>query len=160
MSPELIEKEVKRRIILGTYVLSAGYYDAYYLQAQKVRRLFTNDFKNAFEKVDVILSPTTPTSALMLGSKSKDPLEIYLNDIYTISANLAGICAISLPCGKDPEGLPLGLQLMGRPFEEQTLFETKEYAHFYVPETVLKFLFNLTKPIKTEKVARRSKRRK
>ena len=131
---QLFGEEVKRRIILGTYVLSAGYYDAYYLQAQKVRRLFTNDFKNAFEKVDVILSPTTPTSALMLGSKSKDPLEIYLNDIYTISANLAGICAISLPCGKDPEGLPLGLQLMGRPFEEQTLFDTslllEEYLNF------------------------------
>lgn len=121
---QLFGDEVKRRIILGTYVLSAGYYDAYYLQAQKVRRLFANDFKNAFAKVDVILSPTTPTSAFMLGSKSKDPLEIYLNDIYTISANLAGICAISLPCGKDERGLPLGVQLMGRPFDEQTLFDT------------------------------------
>ncbi len=119
----LFGTEVKRRIILGTYVLSAGYYEAYYLQAQKVRRLFANDFNNAFKEVDLIISPTTPTSAFSLGSKSKDPLEIYLNDIYTISANLAGLCAISVPCGLDNNGLPLGTQLMARPFDEQTLFD-------------------------------------
>jgi len=113
--------EVKRRIMLGTYVLSAGYYDAYYRKAQKVRRLLKNDFDNAFEKVDLILTPTTPTTAFKLGEKSNDPLEMYLEDIYTTSANLVGIPGISIPIGKDKQGLPIGMQLMANQFEENKL---------------------------------------
>ncbi len=120
---ELFGTEVKRRIILGTYVLSAGYYDAYYLRAQKVRRLFANDFAKAFESVDVIISPTAPTTAFVLGEKVDDPLAMYLNDVYTISANLAGICGISIPVGSDNLGLPVGMQLMAKAFNEQTLFD-------------------------------------
>lgn len=118
---ELFGTEVKRRIMLGTYVLSAGYYDAYYVQAQKVRRLFANDFAEAFKKVDVIISPTTPTTAFKIGAKIDDPVAMYLNDIYTISANLAGLCGISLPSGIDEQGLPIATQLMARPFDEQNL---------------------------------------
>jgi aspartyl-tRNA(Asn)/glutamyl-tRNA(Gln) amidotransferase subunit A len=120
---ELFGTEVKRRIMLGTYVLSAGYYDAYYLRAQKVRRLFAEDFARAFQKVDVIVSPTAPTTAFKIGEKIDDPLAMYLNDIYTISANLAGICGISLPVGFDENGLPIGMQLMAKSFCEQTLFD-------------------------------------
>lgn len=120
---ELFGAEVKRRIMLGTYVLSAGYYDAYYLRAQKVRRLFTEDFQQAFQKVDVILSPTAPTTAFKIGEKIDDPLAMYLNDIYTISANLAGICGISLPVGLDKAGLPIGMQLLANAFNEQNLFD-------------------------------------
>jgi len=120
---ELFGTEVKRRIMLGTYVLSAGYYDAYYLRAQKVRRLFAEDFAKAFDQVDVILSPTAPTTAFVLGEKLDDPLAMYLNDVYTISANLAGICGISIPVGKDSLGLPVGLQLMAKAFDEQMLFD-------------------------------------
>jgi aspartyl-tRNA(Asn)/glutamyl-tRNA(Gln) amidotransferase subunit A len=105
--------EVKRRIMLGTYVLSAGYYDAYYGKAQRIRRLIQQDFLDAFRKVDVILSPTTPTTAFDIGSNVDDPVQMYLNDIYTISANLAGICAISVPAGKHSNGLPIGVQFMG-----------------------------------------------
>jgi aspartyl-tRNA(Asn)/glutamyl-tRNA(Gln) amidotransferase subunit A len=114
--------EVKRRIILGTYVLSSGYYDAYYLRAQKVRTLIRNDFLQAFEKVDAIVTPTTPTAAFKVGEKSDDPLQMYLSDIFTISCNLAGICGISIPCGftKNPK-LPIGLQLLGKPFGEETI---------------------------------------
>jgi aspartyl-tRNA(Asn)/glutamyl-tRNA(Gln) amidotransferase subunit A len=119
---ELFGAEVKRRIILGTYVLSSGYYDAYYLRAQKVRRLFTDDFNKAFQQVDVILSPTTPSTAFKIGEKIDDPLAMYLNDIYTISANLAGLCSISVPAGLDEQGLPIGTQLMAKPFDEQNLF--------------------------------------
>jgi len=114
-------KEVKRRILLGTYVLSAGYYDAYYAKAQKVRRLIKNDFLSAFESVDVIVSPTAPTTAFELGEKSNDPLQMYLNDIYTISANLAGICGISVPAGKHSNGLPYGIQFMGNSFREKDI---------------------------------------
>jgi aspartyl-tRNA(Asn)/glutamyl-tRNA(Gln) amidotransferase subunit A len=116
--------EVKRRIILGTYVLSSGYYDAYYLRAQKVRTLIRNDFLKAYEKVDAIITPTTPTAAFKIGEKSDDPLQMYLSDIFTISCNLAGICGISIPCGftKSPR-LPIGLQLLGRPFGEETLLK-------------------------------------
>jgi aspartyl-tRNA(Asn)/glutamyl-tRNA(Gln) amidotransferase subunit A len=116
--------EVKRRIILGTYVLSSGYYDAYYLRAQKVRTLIRNDFLKAFEKVDAIVTPTTPTAAFKIGEKSDDPLQMYLSDIFTISCNLAGICGISIPCGftKSPK-LPVGLQLLGKPFGEETLLK-------------------------------------
>ena len=121
--------EVKRRIILGTYVLSSGYYDAYYLRAQKVRTLIRNDFLEAFETVDAIVTPTTPTAAFKVGEKSDDPLQMYLSDIFTISCNLAGICGLSVPCGftRSPK-LPLGLQLLGPPFGEATLLRL---AHAY-----------------------------
>ncbi|SMO89549.1 amidase family protein [Gracilimonas mengyeensis] len=110
--------EVKRRIMLGTYVLSAGYYDAYYGKAQKVRRLIQNDYKEAFKKVDVIVSPTAPTTAFDLGSTLNDPVQMYLNDVYTITANLAGICGISVPAGTHSNGLPYGIQFMGDSFQE------------------------------------------
>lgn len=116
--------EVKRRIILGTYVLSSGYYDAYYLRAQKVRTLIRNDFLEAFKKVDAIISPTTPTAAFRVGEKASDPLQMYLSDIFTISCNLAGICGISVPCGftKAPR-LPIGLQFLGQPLGESELLQ-------------------------------------
>jgi aspartyl-tRNA(Asn)/glutamyl-tRNA(Gln) amidotransferase subunit A len=126
--------EVKRRIILGTYVLSSGYYDAYYLRAQKVRTLIRQDFLRAFEKVDAILTPTSPTAAFKIGEKSEDPLQMYLMDIFTISCNLAGICGISVPCGftaAQPR-LPIGLQLLGQPFGEQTILRL---AHAYEQST-------------------------
>lgn len=125
--------EVKRRIILGTYVLSSGYYDAYYLRAQKVRTLIRNDFLKAFEKVDAIVTPTTPTAAFKLGEKASDPLQMYLSDIFTISCNLAGIPGLSVPCGftASPR-LPIGLQLLGRPFGESALLRL---AHAYEQTT-------------------------
>ncbi|MBN1963306.1 MAG: Asp-tRNA(Asn)/Glu-tRNA(Gln) amidotransferase subunit GatA, partial [Anaerolineae bacterium] len=110
--------EVKRRIMLGTYVLSAGYYDAYYGKAQQVRTLIKQDFERAFAQVDVLATPVTPTTAFKIGEKADDPLQMYLSDIFTISANLAGICGLSLPCGFDSSGLPIGLQLLGPAFEE------------------------------------------
>jgi aspartyl-tRNA(Asn)/glutamyl-tRNA(Gln) amidotransferase subunit A len=116
--------EVKRRILIGTYVLSAGYYDAYYLKAQKVRSLIKRDFDEAFEEVDVILTPTTPSPAFALGEKSGDPVEMYLNDIFTVTVNMAGLPGMSVPAGLSLEGTPLGLQLIGRPFDEETLFRT------------------------------------
>ena len=114
--------EVKRRILIGTYALSAGYYDAYYLKAQKCRQLVANDFAEAFKKVDVILSPTTPGTAFKSGEKTSDPVEMYLQDIFTIPANLAGLPALSIPCGEH-EGLPLGLQLVGNSLQESTLLQ-------------------------------------
>jgi aspartyl-tRNA(Asn)/glutamyl-tRNA(Gln) amidotransferase subunit A len=125
--------EAKRRIILGTYVLSSGYYDAYYLRAQKVRTLIRNDFLKAFEKVDAIVTPTSPTAAFKIGEKSDDPLQMYLSDIFTISCNLAGICGVSVPCGftKNPK-LPIGLQLLGQPFGEATMLRL---AHAYEQST-------------------------
>jgi aspartyl-tRNA(Asn)/glutamyl-tRNA(Gln) amidotransferase subunit A len=111
--------EVKRRILIGTYVLSAGFYDAYYTQAQKVRTLISHDFTNAFTQVDVILTPTAPSAAFALGEKSTDPLEMYLNDVFSVPASLAGLPAMSVPAGLNREGLPLGLHLIGRPFDEQ-----------------------------------------
>lgn len=120
--------EVKRRIMLGTYALSAGYYDAYYLKAQKVRTLLTRDFDEAFQKVDVIAAPTAPTAAFKLGEKVDDPLAMYLADIYTVTANLAGIPGISVPCGETRDGLPIGLQLFGRHFDEATVLRV---AHAY-----------------------------
>jgi aspartyl-tRNA(Asn)/glutamyl-tRNA(Gln) amidotransferase subunit A len=125
--------EVKRRIILGTYVLSSGYYDAYYLRAQKVRTLIRNDFLKAFEKVDAIVTPTTPTAAFKIGEKSDDPLQMYLSDIFTISCNLAGICGLSLPCGftANPK-LPIGLQVLGKPFGEESILKI---AHAYEQTT-------------------------
>ena len=116
--------EVKRRILIGTYVLSAGYYDAYYLKAQKVRSLIKRDFDTAFQEVDVILTPTTPSPAFALGEKSGDPVEMYLNDIFTVTVNMAGLPGMSVPAGLSSEGTPLGLQLIGRPFDEETLFRT------------------------------------
>lgn len=113
--------EVKRRIMLGTYVLSAGYYDAYYRKAQKVRRLIQNDFIEAFRTVDCLLMPTSPTTAFRFGEKSSDPLAMYLSDIYTVSANLAGVPAISVPCGADRQGLPIGVQFLGPQFGETTI---------------------------------------
>jgi len=113
--------EVKRRILIGTYVLSSGYYDAYYLKAQRVRRLIKNDFDEAFKKVDTILTPTTPSSAFAIGENIDDPIAMYLNDVLTVPANLAGLPAISIPAGYDQNDLPLGLQLIGKPFDEQTV---------------------------------------
>ena len=114
--------EVKRRIMLGTYVLSAGYYDAYYLKAQKVRTLIRRDFEKAFEQVDAIVTPTTPTAAFRFGEKVDDPLSMYLSDIFTVTINLAGLPAISIPCGLTKDRLPIGLQIVGRRFDEETIF--------------------------------------
>ncbi|HEY8277645.1 MAG TPA: Asp-tRNA(Asn)/Glu-tRNA(Gln) amidotransferase subunit GatA [Methyloceanibacter sp.] len=114
--------EVKRRILIGTYVLSHGYYDAYYLKAQKLRTLIKRDFDEAFKEVDAILTPTTPSPAFALGEKTGDPLEMYLNDIFTVTVNMAGLPGMSVPAGLSSEGTPLGLQLIGKPFDEETLF--------------------------------------
>ena len=126
--------EVKRRIILGTYVLSSGYYDAYYLRAQKVRTLIRNDFLKAFEKVDAIVTPTSPTAAFKIGEKAADPLQMYLMDIFTISCNLAGICGLAVPCGftSSQPRLPIGLQLLGKPFGEEAILRI---AHAYEQST-------------------------
>ena len=113
--------EVKRRIMIGTYVLSSGYYDAYYLKAQKVRKLIKNDFDEAYKKVDAILTPSTPNSAFKIGEKSNDPVSMYLNDIFTVPVNLAGLPGISIPAGLDKKGYPLGLQIIGKAFDEQNL---------------------------------------
>ena len=113
--------EVKRRIMIGTYVLSSGYYDAYYLKAQKVRRLIKNDFDEAYKKVDAILTPSTPSSAFKIGEKTNDPVSMYLNDIFTVPVNLAGLPAISIPAGLDSKGYPLGLQIIGKAFDEQNI---------------------------------------
>src|SRR4030081_2923318 len=117
-------KEVRRRIMIGTYVLSAGYYDAYYLPAQKVRTLIKRDFDNVFAKgVDAILAPATPSAAFGIGEKGgTDPIEMYLNDVFTVTVNMAGLPGIAVPGGLSAEGLPLGLQIIGRPFEEESLF--------------------------------------
>src|ERR1700685_2325865 len=114
--------EVKRRILLGTFVLSAGYYDAYYLKAQKVRTLLCRDFEEAFRDVDVIASPTSPTPAFKLGEKASDPLSMYLSDIYTLPASLAGLPSMSVPCAPTKSGLPVGLQIVTKPLHEETLF--------------------------------------
>ena len=113
--------EVKRRIMIGTYVLSSGYYDAYYLKAQKVRKLIKNDFDEAYKKVDAILTPSTPSSAFKIGEKTNDPVSMYLNDIFTVPVNLAGLPAISIPGGLDVKGYPLGLQIIGKAFDEQNI---------------------------------------
>ena len=124
--------EVKQRILVGTYVLSHGYYDAYYLQAQKVRRLIARDFAEAFKRCDVILGPTAPTTAFAIGSKASDPVQMYMNDIFTVSAPLAGVPALSIPCGFDEKGLPVGLQLTGPHFSEARLIGA---AHRYQQAT-------------------------
>jgi aspartyl-tRNA(Asn)/glutamyl-tRNA(Gln) amidotransferase subunit A len=120
--------EVKRRIMLGTYALSSGYYDAYYRKAQQVRTLIKRDFEEAFSSVDIIATPTTPTAAFRVGEKTDDPLQMYLSDIFTISVNLAGVPGISLPCGFTPEGLPIGLQIIGKHFDEETVLKAA-YAY-------------------------------
>ncbi len=120
--------EVKRRIMLGTYALSAGYYDAYYVKAQKVRTLIRRDFERVFAAHDVIVTPTAPTTAFRIGEKTSDPLQMYLSDIFTISVNLAGLPGLSLPCGFDTAGMPIGLQILGRPFEEELVFQAA-YAY-------------------------------
>ena len=132
--------EVKRRIMLGTYALSSGYYDAYYGKAQAVRTLICQDFRTAFNEVDLIVTPVTPTPAFRLGEKSEDPLQMYLSDIYTISINLAGVPAIAVPCGFSKAGLPIGMQLIGRAFEEETLLRA---AHAYEQSTQ----WHLKKPV-------------
>jgi len=120
-------KEVKRRILIGTYVLSAGYYDAYYLKAQKVRKLITNDFENCFKDCDFILTPTAPSAAFPIGEKEDDPIKMYLNDIFTVPASLAGIPGISIPFGNSKEGLPLGIQVLSKHFDEQTIFNVASF---------------------------------
>ena len=115
--------EGKRRIMLGTYVLSSGYYDAYYLKAQKVRTLIRRDFENAYKQCDILLTPVTPATAFRFGEKS-DPLQMYLSDVFTTSLNLSGNCGISIPAGKDPNGMPIGVQLMAPALAEQLLFNT------------------------------------
>ncbi len=118
--------EVKRRILIGTYVLSAGYYDAYYLKAQRVRALVAQDFAQAFERVDCLLAPTAPSAAFAIGEHSADPIAMYLNDLFTVPADLAGLPAISVPAGLSGDGLPLGLQIIGRPFDEETVLRAAE----------------------------------
>ena len=125
-------EEAKRRIILGTFALSHGYYDAYYLRALKVRTLIKQDFDNVFKEFDCIVTPTSPTPAFKIGEKTADPLKMYLSDIYTISVNLAGIPGISIPCGFTKNGLPVGLQIIAKPFAEETLFRV---AHAYEQNT-------------------------
>jgi aspartyl-tRNA(Asn)/glutamyl-tRNA(Gln) amidotransferase subunit A len=124
--------EVKRRIMLGTYVLSAGYYDAYYLKAQRARALIKQDFDEAFRRCDAIITPTAPTTAFKIGEKIANPLQMYLSDIYTISVNLAGLPALSLPCGFDGDGMPIGLQIIGKHFDEATVLRL---AHAYEQAT-------------------------
>ncbi|MFN7086659.1 MAG: amidase family protein, partial [Burkholderiales bacterium] len=120
--------EVKRRILIGTYVLSHGYYDAYYIRAQKLRRLIARDFTEAFRKCDMIMGPTTPTTAFKLGEKAGDPVQMYLSDIFTIAVNLAGLPGMSIPCGFDGNGLPIGLQIIGNYFSEARMLNV---AHQY-----------------------------
>ena len=116
--------EVKRRIMLGTYALSSGYYEAYYLKALKVRTLIKNDFDEAFKKCDVIITPVSPTPAFKIGERISDPLQMYLSDIFTIPVNLAGLPAISVPCGFSSDELPIGLQIIGKPFDEGKILQT------------------------------------
>jgi len=129
-------KEVRRRIMIGTYVLSAGYYDAYYVRAQKIRTLIKRDFETAFDAgIDAILTPATPSAAFGLGEKgSADPVEMYLNDIFTVTVNMAGLPGISVPAGLSTEGLPLGLQVIGRAFDEETLFSVARVIEQAAPK--------------------------
>ena len=131
--------EVQRRIMIGTYVLSSGYYDAYYLKAQKVRKLIKNDFDDAYKKVDAILTPSTPSAAFKIGEKTNDPISMYLNDIFTVPVNLAGLPAISIPAGLDAKGYPLGLQIIGKAFDEQKILNIA-----YAMEEKIQFKNNIT----------------
>jgi aspartyl-tRNA(Asn)/glutamyl-tRNA(Gln) amidotransferase subunit A len=139
--------EVKRRIMLGTYALSAGYYDAYYLKAQKVRTLIRADFDVAFQRVDAIVCPTTPTTAFRIGEKTDDPLQMYLSDVFTLSCNLAGVPGISLPCGFDRSGLPVGLQILGPAFGEEAILRVA-YAYEQATE------WHLAKPPISDGISR------
>jgi aspartyl-tRNA(Asn)/glutamyl-tRNA(Gln) amidotransferase subunit A len=130
-------KEVKRRIILGTYVLSSGYYDAYYRKAGQVRTLVRRDFESAFRQCDLMITPVSPTTAFKAGEKTEDPLTMYLSDIFTIPVNLAGLPAISIPCGFDTCGLPIGLQIIGKPLDEGLILQA---AHAFETEKQLKRL--------------------
>lgn len=135
--------EVKRRILIGTYVLSAGFYDAYYIKAQKLRRLIYEDFVNAYKQCDVILTPTAPSAAFAVGENDDDPLKMYMNDVFTIPASLAGIPGMAVPAGLDSKGLPLGLQILGRPWDEETVFRVSDFiekasAFTAIPQMVLK----------------------
>ena len=135
--------EVKRRIMIGTYVLSAGYYDAYYIKAQKIRRLITNDFLEAYKQCDVLLTPATPSAAFAIGENEDDPIKMYLNDVFTVTVNLAGLPGMSVPCGLSSDGLPLGLQIIGKPWDEATVLRTgyaiERAANFSAkPQTILK----------------------
>ena len=132
-------EEVQRRIMIGTYVLSSGYYDAYYLKAQKVRKLIKNDFDEAYKKVDAILTPSTPSAAFKIGEKTNDPVSMYLNDIFTVPVNLAGLPAISIPAGVDAKGYPLGLQIIGKAFDEQNILNIA-----YAMEEKIQFKNNIT----------------
>jgi len=118
--------EVRRRVLIGTYVLSAGYYDAYYVKAQRVRALIARDFATAFERVDCLLTPTAPSAAFAIGDMSDDPVAMYLNDVFTVPANLAGLPALSVPAGLSADGLPLGLQVTGRAFDEAMVLRVGE----------------------------------
>jgi len=118
--------EVRRRVLIGTYVLSAGYYDAYYIKAQRVRTLIADDFRKVFEDVDVLLTPTAPSAAFAIGEKMDDPVAMYLNDVFTVPASMAGLPAISVPAGLDANGLPLGLHLIAKPFDEETLLRVAQ----------------------------------
>ncbi len=133
--------EVQRRIMIGTYVLSAGYYDAYYVKAQKVRRLITQDFEKAFETVDALLTPTAPSSAFAIGDNEDDPIKMYLNDVFTVPTSLAGLPGMSVPAGLDSKGLPLGLQIIGKACDEQTVFQVargiEKAANFTAKPTLL-----------------------
>ena len=139
-------QEVRRRIMIGAYVLSAGYYDAYYVKAQKLRTLILKDFSDAFKKVDAILTPTTPFAAFAIGEKMDDPVQMYINDVFTVPSSLAGLPAITVPAGLSDEGLPLGLHLITKPFDEETLFRVAD-----VLETMVSFH---TKPAYLSKDAR------
>jgi aspartyl-tRNA(Asn)/glutamyl-tRNA(Gln) amidotransferase subunit A len=132
-------KEVRRRIMIGTYVLSAGYYDAYYVRAQKIRTLIKRDFEEAFARgVDCILTPATPSAAFGIGEKgSSDPIEMYLNDVFTVTVNMAGLPGIAVPAGLSATGLPLGLQLIGRAFQEETLFTVAAAIERAAPKIAL-----------------------
>ena len=134
-------EEVKRRIMIGTYVLSAGYYDAYYIKAQKVRRLILQDFEKAYEKCDALLTPTAPSAAFAIGENEDDPIKMYLNDVFTVPASLAGLPGMSVPAGLSADGLPLGLQILGKAWDEETVFRVgnavEQAANFTaMPETI------------------------
>jgi aspartyl-tRNA(Asn)/glutamyl-tRNA(Gln) amidotransferase subunit A len=135
--------EVKRRIMIGTYVLSAGYYDAYYIKAQKIRRLIADDFKKAYEQCDVLLTPATPSPAFAIGENEDDPVKMYLNDVFTVTVNLAGLPGMSVPVGLSADGLPLGLQIIGKAWDEATVFRTggviETAANFTArPQTIIR----------------------
>ena len=137
--------EVKRRIMVGTYVLSAGYYDAYYIKAQKVRRLILNDFLEAYKQCDVILTPSTPSAAFAIGENEDDPIKMYLNDIFTVTINLAGLPGLSVPAALNKQGLPLGLQLIGRPWDEETIIRAGGAIERAANFTAIPSLLNLKK---------------